>query len=355
MLKNNGIFDPIERTRDMAESEFTKYTQINNQAAAEGVKTDPVVLERIMMKFKEAHRDAPQDDVSWVWSAVSKKIAENPGLAQFIEDYRGAESLYFFPRLVSVYRSPSEALEMSYGVGKGMSGEMVYRTDKNDPIEDFVKNDPTFVYNRERQMYVADLVTTIQKKGAPKSPTKVVDLGAGRLAWARYHGFSFDKKRQAIIAYDKDPTIDTKRLFPFTADDLGLTFVHGDLKRAFTNPACKDADLIMLGGVASYYPMEIFQSAVVMPVYGFLKKDGVFFFDLQVDCPYLWRSMSVFGWPRMNFYGDAAATIATVEQMRKSLWKSGMKFGAEYALDTYNEVPSSVMVTFTKINITSSL
>ncbi|MBQ6375671.1 class I SAM-dependent methyltransferase [Candidatus Saccharibacteria bacterium] len=349
MLVNRELYDPIERTREMKKTEFTKYIRIRDQAAAEGRQTDPNVVGRIMVDFFESHKDVPEEKLAKLWRIVDPKVAKNPGLAQFIVDKNATHSQYFFPWLKSVYTSPSEALEMSYGAGRGLSGEWVYRTDEADPIEDFVRNVPTLVYNRERQLFVADLVTTIQKKGSPYEPTKVVDLGAGRMAWARYHGFQFQPKSQTIYAFDKDPNINPALLFPQSLDAIGLNYHLGDMRSAFTQPECKEADLIMLGGVASYYPMDVFRSAVIMPVYGFLKPGGVFFFDLQLQCPQYEWTVKLFDWPVMELEDSAEAAIAKVEAMRRELWKSGLKFGADYKVDTYNEMASAVMITFTKI------
>ena len=59
--------------------------------------------------------------------------------------------------------------------------------------------------------------------------------------------------------------------------------------------------------------------------------------------------MKVFSWPEMRLMTSAAEAIVALESVRSSLWKEGMRFGAEYALDTYNKFPTSVMVTLTKI------
>lgn len=349
MIRNRGISDPIRRTREMKEIEFTKYTDIRKAQLASGTMTDTDLVDKIRKDFYMSHTDVNDKNLDKIWAVVGPKIGQNAGLAQFALDYHGAESKYFFPWLKAVYTSPSEALEMSYGAGRDLSGEWVGRTDTDDPIEGFVCDDPTFVYNRERQMYVADLVTTLQKKATKSAPSKVMDLGAGRLAWARWHGFKFDPGRQQIIACDKDETIDPSGLFRYPLEQLGLTYKTCDMTMALTDTGYAGADLIMLGGVASYVPMEVFTQKIIPAVWRLLRNGGVFFFDLQADCPYLRRSMSIFDWPEMHFYGTAAETIATVEKIRRSLWNFGMKFGAEYALDTYNAVPSSAMILFTKL------
>lgn len=349
MIRNRGISDPIRRTREMKESEFTKYTDIRKAQLKAGTMTDADLVDKIRKDFYMSHTDVNDKNLDKIWTVVGPKIGQNAGLAQFTLDYHGAESKYFFPWLKAVYTSPSEALEMSYGAGRDLNGAWVERTDADDPIEGFVCDDPTFVYNRERQMYVADLVTTLRKKATKSAPSKVMDLGAGRLAWARWHGFKFDPSRQIIVACDKDVTIRPEELFRFSPEELGLTYKICDMTAALTDKDCAGADLIMLGGVASYVPLEVFTGKIVPAVWQLLRDGGVFFFDLQADCPYLRRSMSIFDWPEMHFYGTAAETIATVETIRKDLWSRGIRFGAEYTLDTYNAVPSSVMVLLTKL------
>lgn len=349
MVRNSGISDPIQRTREMKEIEFTKYTDIREAQLASDTMTDTDLVDKIRKDFYMSHTDVNDKNLDKIWAVLGPKIGQNAGLAQFTLDYQGAESKYFFPWLKAVYTSPSRALEMSYGAGRDLNGTWVERTDTDDPIEGFVCDDPTFVYNRERQMYVADLVTTLQKKATKSAPSKVMDLGAGRLAWARWHGFKFDPSRQKIIACDTDNTITPEELFTYPLEELGITYKICDMSTVLTDTGYAGADLIMLGGVASYVRMEIFTQKIIPAVWRLLRNGGAFFFDLQADCPYLRRSMSIFDWPKMHFYGTAAETIALMEKIRKDLWKLGMKFGAEYTLDTYNAVPSSVMVLFTKL------
>ena len=57
----------------------------------------------------------------------------------------------------------------------------------------------------------------------------------------------------------------------------------------------------------------------------------------------------MFGWPEMKLPNKASDAIDIIEAMRKKLWKDGMRFSAEYALDTYNESALSVMVFLTKL------
>ncbi|MBR2836862.1 class I SAM-dependent methyltransferase [Candidatus Saccharibacteria bacterium] len=349
MVRNNGLFDPVERHRMMREDEFTKYTEIRYEQLKTGEQTNLAKIKKIGADFCETHKGVSPLKVIKMWNEICPALRQNAGLTEFTLDYDGAKSEFFFPWLKSVATSPSAALEMSYGAGYDIAGEWVDAVPEDDPIDGFVRDDPTFVYNRERQLYVADLVTTLQKQATSKRKSKVIDLGAGQMAWARWHGFKFDPKRQEIRAFDKDVHIEPKRLFDDKEIWSGLVYQHCDMRKALTQPECMDADLIMLGGVASYYPHAAFVQGVILPVYQLLRLGGVFFYDLQLDCPYLRRSMAVFSWPEMHFYGDATATMMHVENMRKTLWAGGLKFGAEYVLDTYNATPSSVMVVLTKV------
>ncbi|MBR3269899.1 hypothetical protein IKG07_01480 [Candidatus Saccharibacteria bacterium] len=350
MLRHLHLIDPVERTKDMDVTEFTKYTDIRK---AQVGPTDPNVVQMIMREFYDKHlRRGNQEELDKIWEFMCPKIEENAGLAQFILDYDGAGSDYFFPWLINIFRSPSLALEMSYGAGTDLDGKWVEKVPKEDPIDFFVRNDPTFVYNRERQRYVADLVTTVQDEdfGCSEHFSKVVDLGAGRLAWARWHNFQFEPEHQAILAFDKDPSIKPEELFPGRdLKDLGLTFKHGDLMVQVNNVDCRDANLIILGGVKSYIRDDVFAQAVMMPVYHLLAPGGVFYFDLQVDCPYLRRSMSIFDWPNMYLPESIGDAIGGIESMRKDFWQKGLRFSAEYAVDTYNESPTAIMVNLQKV------
>lgn len=370
MIRQVGLFDPIRRTRDMEEREFTKYTDIRDEQKAKNTPTDKQKIEKIWTGFYKAHENIDVKKLDEMWAFIHPMLEGNAGLTEFVLDYGGEVSDFFFPWLKSVATSPSEALEMSYGAGYDLSGEWTHAPE-DDNIDFFVRNDPTFVYNRERQLFVANLVTIVRDRAiTAKEFSKVVDLGAGRMAWARWHGFEFDPKNQAIYAFDKDPSIQPSTLFrdakvvpglanPSPVDGgvnsaapslLGLVYEKADMHSALSREDCREADLIMLGGVASYYPMSAFAENMIKPVYQLLKPGGTFFFDLQVSCPYLKRSMRIFNWPELvNFAASAADAIKLAEDVRKNLWKQGIKFVAEYSLDTYNEVPSSVMITFTKI------
>ena len=355
MLRHDFLVDHIKRTADMNITEFTKYTEI---ARAQNEPTNDSLVEEIKQRYfkfvsEHEHTKAGEEKAVENWDFVSDKIKINAGLATFILDYNGAESLYFFPWLMNVYRSPSTALEMAYGAGEDIFGNW-NDCIADDPIVFFIQNDPTFVYNRERQLYVTDLATTMRDIALSRrdgKPAKIIDFGAGNLAWARWHGFELDPESVSIYAYDKDATIAPSKLFGKDPDRLGINFRRGDLMVYVNDPEAVNADLIILGGVATYIPREIFSQAVVMPIYHLLRDKGVFFFDLQIDCPYLRRSMGIFDWPKMYLDGreNVAGVIAEVEEIRKKFWVNGLKFSAEYALDTYNEFPSAVMVTLQKI------
>lgn len=357
MQRHQYLHDPVERTADMNITEFTKYTDIvKNQIGPTENSLVKEIKDRYF-KFVDSHSSTEEErsQATKAWEYVLPKIEINAGLANFILDYRGAESLYFFPWLINVSRSPSTALEMAYGAGEDIFGEWKYDVGE-DPIDFFVKNDPTFVYNRERQLYVADLASSVYDNAIvtyEEHPRKIVDFGAGRLAWARWHGFKFASAYVCINAYDKDPSIDFNEIFNIdnAEESLGIRFKHGDLMTFVNDPEAAYADLAILGGVASYIHQKVFMQAVVMPIYHLLNRGGIFFFDLQIDCPYLRRSMAIFDWPKMYLDGrsSVAETIAEVEQMRKQFWHEGLKFGVEYAVDTYNESPSALMVTMQKL------
>ena len=349
MLVHDFLYDPVKRTEDMKFSEFTKYIEIRDKQLKDKAEVDYDLIESLRGVFYDSHRDVNGEQLGKAWTIIYGMLKNNAALAQFSWDYGGAESNFFFPWLMSVATSPSAALEMAYGAGFDIEDNWVNAVPEDDNIDFFVRNVPTFVYNRERQLFVADLVTTFQDKGTPEKPTKVVDLGAGRLAWARWHGFKFDAAKQRIIAYDKDNSIAPAILFEHSLSRLGLDYRFGDLRQAFTSGDCKESDLMMLGGVASYLPTETFVSGILMPVYGFLKPGGVFFFDLQLQCPQYEWTVKLFNWPEMKLTDSPEVAIGQVEAIRRDLWRHGLKFGADYKVDTYNEMSSAVMITFTKI------
>ena len=345
MFRYRELYDPVTRTKDMAVEEFLKYVEIRKRQDGQ---TDWRIVEEIKNQFFDTHayRHSEESMNEW-WSFIRPLVEKNAGLAQFVLDYEGAKSDFFFPWLKLVHTSPSAALEMSYGYGPNLRGNWHYSN--YDRIDFFVRNDPTFVYNRERQLFVANLATNVREVRMGGEKTKVVDLGAGRMAWVRYHGFIAQPSRQTIMAYDSDPTIDPEVIFRKDPSKLGIDYTKGDFLslNAIGNGA--GANLFILQGVASYYSLNVFQNMMMRPIHQSLREGGVFFFDLQLDCPYYRRSVAIFDWPKMKLTQSASSAIDMVEQMRKELWKEGLRFSAEYALDTYNEVPTSVMITFTKI------
>ena len=349
MFVHAYLNSPVKRTDEMKVEAFSKYTQINQREYS----TRPELIEDIKNQFFEFARsnDVEEDKIAKLWHFAGTKLIENPGLASFTMDYNGAKSLFFFPWLVNVFKSPATALEMSYGAGANLHGNWVKEIPEDDPIDYFVKNDPTFVYNRERQLYVANLVSCLRDIAFDSNQKKkVVDFGAGRLAWARWHGLTLDSRLIEIYAYDRDPSIKPDELFPGeNLVQLGIRYKHGDLFVQVKNSDCNETDLVMLGGVASYIPAGVFVEKVIKEIYTLLNPGGIFFYDLQVKCPYLERSMSIFDWPTMDLADSAVAAIESVENTRKELWKGGMRFSAEYTVDTYNENPSAVMVLLQKV------
>lgn len=350
MLRHFGLYNPVVQTAEMKDKEFTKYVDICRR---EQSNTPNDVLKRIRDHFFDfASGKAKKNHILDVWDYVEPMLAKNQGLAQFTLDYHGDESQYFFQWLRTVHESPARALEMSYGSGYNLSGtwETSFIDDTEDPINHFVRNDPTFVYNRQRQLYVADLASTVYDRAwDSSSPRKIVDFGAGALAWARWHGYEFVCPNQdwvEINAFDIDKTINPYDFFD--GSKLNIHYRKGDLMSQMDNPECRDADLVILSGVATYLPAgELVE--VIKAIFYLLYDEASLFFDLQVDCPYLQRSIELWGWPKMNLPQNAATAIANVEEIRRHLWSNGYKFGAEYVVDTYNNTPSAVMVTFTRI------
>lgn len=345
MLRHRGLYNPVIQTDTMEAREFMKYVDIRR---AQKGPTSQDIVTKVKDMFYDFHKLYGRDVLDPIWEKVGPALAKNAGLAQFVLDYDGAVSDFFFPWLITIHTSPSLALEMAYGEGFDIKGR--WRASDDDEIDYFVRNDPTFVYNRERQLFVADLVTSVRDARPYRTKSKIVDLGAGRMAWGRWHGFEFLPAVQEILAFDIDPTIAPEKLFEPNPAEYGIAYHRVDIAKALGSSECEGASLVILGGVASYYPPEVFESKIVEPVYELLKDGGAFFFDLQLDCPYYRRSVAVFDWPAMQLAKSASAAIDTVEMIRQRLWSNDMKFSAEYALDTYNpEYPISVMVVLTKI------
>ena len=350
MLTSRFTYNPIEQMEEFKPELFQKYIDICNRQKKDELTSSEIIAE-IRNSFYNAHPDVAWSSLNEIWKTVKPRIEANAGLAQFILDFKATESNYFFPWLISVWTSPSKALEMAYGAGNNLHGWWDDKIPESDRIYYFVQNVPTLVYNRERQLKVADLVMAVQNKYPYGEKSKVIDLGAGRMSWARYHGFRFGGPSvQEIYAFDMDPSIVPEDLFPGRPLSLlGLNYKQVDFRKDILNPEYLNTDLVVLGGVASYYPLEAFVNGIVIPIYKMLKTGGGFFFDLQLDCPqYVW-SVKLFDWPEMNLMKSPAEAISTVEQFRRKLWKAGMRMGADYALDTYNESASSVMVTLTKL------
>lgn len=349
MIKHRSLYNPIEKGEGITDEFFKKYIEISDKQRKSS-SAPQKLIEEVKSRFYDSHADVKKAYLDKTWAFMYEMLKKNEALSQFIIDNGGAESSYFFPWVMAVAKSPSEALELSYNAGRNLCGEWVSKIPEDDNINFFVHNLPTLAYNRERQLRVADLVMTDRDMTAVDETSKVMDLGAGRMAWARYHGFTFNPKVQQIYACDTDPAIQPKKLFNKTGlKEINLVYEQKDIMSELKSPSTEDPSLVILQGVASYYPMEMFVEAIVKPVYGLLKVGGSFFFDLQLNhISYEW-SVKVFGWPAMKLPNKASDAIDIVEAVRKKLWCDGMKFSAEYALDTYNESALSVMILLTKL------
>lgn len=368
MIRHSRIFNPIKQTREMDTSEFIRYIRLRELCEWFPVGEESTMkrVEEIRQDFYEANSDATKDRLDEIWGFVCPMIAKNPALARFIVDHNATKSGYFFPWLMTIVQSPSAALELAYGNGFDTYGNWVNGIPEEDEIDDFVKNVPTLVYQRERQFLMADLVSSVKENGQRDRQAFehrlpiAVDLGAGRMAWARYHGFKFDSAYLKVVAVDKDPGIDPEELFkPFascnrygissTLEYLGLEFQRADILPWLATTDLRDVDLIMLGGVASYFPLPAFTEAVIKPAYRILREGGSFFFDLQLECPQYEWTIKLFGWPEMKLAKSAAEAIDQVEKIRRQLWNAGLKFNAEYHVDTACANPSAVMIIFQKL------
>lgn len=360
--KKFGLYYPIP-LRPMRPEEFTKYIEICEKQAETGDPTAPELVEEIRRVFYETHEKVKRECLDEWWGYAGGRLIKNAGLAQLILDYNGAASDFLFPFLKAMQDSPATALEMSRGAGYDMEGNWVDNIPETDPIWSYIYGDPPFAYNRERQEYVASLVANLLMlarlarsdknyngpgKEFANRKIKVVDLGAGWVAWARWHNLDLDPELIEIVASDMDTSIVPEKLFPDGLEKSGITYTHADLRARFTAPECQGADLVIFGGVASYYPPEA-RAKFAAAVYNMLNPSGTFFFDLQVLGMHLKRSMGVFGWPPMYLQDSAAETIAAVEGIRKELWKSDLKYRASYTMDTYNELPTAVMVELKKL------
>ena len=347
MTKNKKQFVSTGMPDDL----FAKYIAIRDKQY-KMMSTMPELTSEVKRVFYGSHKNVAKTNLDKIWAFIYPMLSRNEALTQFILDHGGAESDFFFPWVMSVATSPSEALELSYNAGRNLNGEWVTDIPETDKINYFVLNLPTLAFNRERQMKVADLVRANQDEFRIDG-SKVVDLGAGRMAWARhseYTGFTFRPRVQKIIACDRDPNIQPEDLFaPKSLEQVGVTYKHSDIMMELQDADCAEASLMVLQGVASYYPIGVFREAIVKPVYHNLRKGGSFFFDLQLNhISYEW-SVKVFGWPEMELPERASDASDVIQIMRTALWNEGMKFEATYMLDNYNASPLSVMVLFKKI------
>lgn len=348
LLHNRELFQPIKKTEEIQDEMFQKYIDIRDKQY-NLMPTTFEIIEEVRKKFFNSHPDVPKERLMQMWEFMRNPIQMNEALARFVLDFGGAESDFFFPWLIAVAHSPSEALELSYNAGRNLTGEWFDNIPADDKIEYFVKNLPTLAYNRERQLTVADLVMTDREITSVGEKSVVLDLGAGRMAWARHHGFKFKSRLQSVWACDLDKNIHPERLFNSSLAELGITYEQANILTELTELADASVSLAILQGVASYYPMDVFRERIMRPLYHGLRDGGHFFFDLQLNhISYEW-SVKVFSWPEMKLPASAAEAIDKVEQLRKQLWSNGMKFQAEYILDTYNATPLSVMIVFTKI------
>lgn len=327
---------------------FAKYVDIARKQEESGKPTDPSLLDKIKHQFWKANCEFDRKDVCTVLDPVIEEMAHNEALTQLTLDYAGAKSKYFFPWLLEVWRSQSSALEMAFNAGFDCAGNWNKSIPKYDSFNYFIFNDPTFVYNRERELVMANIATEKQKVAMENGTvSKILDFGAGRMAWARYTGFNFCPEYQYIRAYDLDETICFDELFKKPLWQLGIEYEIADMRTGFGDPRNVCADLIFLAGVMTYLPKEQ-MFAIIKTMYSLLAPNGEFFFDLQIDCEYLQRSMCVFKWPKLRLPGSFTEAIADLENIRKKLAQEGMSFSAEYIPDTFNEAPSAVMVRLTK-------
>ena len=322
-------------------ADFERYAELSLS------KKEPnmVVVETILQNFYDSHPKVAPERLEAIVSRVGPVIRTNLGLATLIQDYEAWKSEFFFPWLISTWTSPSLALETAYGDGYDLDG--IFRViPSDDPLAYFAKNDPTFVYNRERELVMAELAIDAREYATPMTRSKIIDLGAGQMAWVRHTGFPLSPMYQHIYAYDRDPRIEPNRIF---SSMNGITYEHWDIKSAFEDQRNNEADLVLIGGVASYMPITTFRDKILIKAYHKLKPNGVCFFDMQLDCPYLKRSTSVFGWPGLMLTQDAEEAFRNIELLRKSLAREGLVMSATYQPDTRNEVPSAIMVTMRKL------
>lgn len=340
MLMFSNIFQPFEQDVVMAHEEFARYIRI----AESQIATSPFMMKHIKNTFYGQHEySTPKEDLDRIWNLVAPALERNAGLAKFTNDYEGALSEYFFPWLIMLVTSQSEALMLAYGLCRNLRGEVRVVQD-DDPIMLFVKNDPTFVAARERAIRIANLATLARLVMPEGVKSKVIDLGAGRMPWARFHGFEFDPEKQKILAFDKDTSIVPKELLGVTASEEYFKFRHEDIFTAISRNECSNANLVILSGVASYLEMPVLKEQIVKPLHSLLRPGGLFFFDVQLDCIYYKRSMKIFSWPKLRL-DDTANEI---DKMVDELEQEGFGFNLETETIKYDGTPINLFVKLTK-------
>lgn len=380
MQKDYGLRNPIEVEQPMQKHEFTKYIKICAEQRESGKPTDPEIIEEIHRSFYASHPLVNKKKLDDLWEKVEPWLLESEGLAQSILDYDGEKSDYFFAWLVSMHTSMSMALEAAYNAGYDLEGNWVTDIPHEDSMSYYVYNEPPYVSARRRGSWAATLAAStidavlaanlaaqsdilkmrlepgrdkvidakVRAENAGRK-AKIVDLGAGRMAWARWHGLELNPDLVEIIASDRDETIVPEDLFPGGPEKYGIKYERANLFEQLKNPECQHADLVLLLGVASYYPREALVE-VFKGVYELLNPGGEFACDFQVNGLPLQRSTKVFGWPELKLKDTVAETIEVIEGLRAELWEAGVTFDVSYRPDIYdNRFQSAVIVTLTKV------
>ena len=90
MIVHDFLFNPVEMTEEMKPEVFYKYIDICNKHKGEGTSLD--TMKKIRKIFYDTHSSIDEDSLDNVWAQVNPKLWKNPGLAQFVLDYGGAES-----------------------------------------------------------------------------------------------------------------------------------------------------------------------------------------------------------------------------------------------------------------------
>lgn len=350
MQKNYGLYDPVAVEHPMEEWEFTKYIDICAKQKEAGRQTDPEIIKKVRESFFASHPLVSEKKLKDLWEQVKPWLLESEGLAQSILDYEGEKSDYFFAWLVSMHTSMSMALEAAYNAGYDLEGNWVVDIPHEDSMSYYVHNEPPYVSARRRGLLAATLAaSTIDAVQGSGRKAKIVDLGAGRMAWARWHGLELNPDLVEIVASDRDETIVPEKLFPGGLEKYGIKYERANLFEQLKNPECQHADLVLLLGVASYYPREALIGAFT-GIHALLNDGGEFACDFQVNGLPLQRSTGVFGWQALKLKDTVAETIEVIEELRKTLWEAGVKFDVTYKPDIYdNKFQSAVMAVFTKV------